>query len=156
MMTILGDHPAVGEAPQSVIDVRMAHARHLRQARSGRARATRQQFKHRAPARISQQGQEAPRPIENLRPHLKDVKPAVMTVGGWFDAENLFGALECYKAIERNSPNATNRHKVPTAEAIPGSAIGNSSGRASSPSQTSCCRAPWPTVSATVSPMEAR
>jgi putative CocE/NonD family hydrolase len=45
----------------------------------------------------------------NLRPHLKDVKPAVMTVGGWFDAENLFGALECYKAIEKNSPSANNR-----------------------------------------------
>ena len=44
----------------------------------------------------------------NVRQHLKAVKPAVMTVGGWFDAENLFGALECYKAIERNSPNATN------------------------------------------------
>ena len=28
----------------------------------------------------------------NLRPHLKAVKPAVMTVGGWFDAENLYGA----------------------------------------------------------------
>jgi len=44
----------------------------------------------------------------NLRPHLKDVKPAVMTVGGWFDAENLFGALECYRNIEANSPGATN------------------------------------------------
>lgn len=44
----------------------------------------------------------------NLRPHLKNVKPAVMTVGGWFDAENLFGALECYKAIEANSPGAEN------------------------------------------------
>ncbi|MFO0954169.1 MAG: CocE/NonD family hydrolase [Isosphaeraceae bacterium] len=44
----------------------------------------------------------------NLRPHLKDVKPAVMTVGGWFDAENLFGALECYKAIEKSTPGATN------------------------------------------------
>jgi uncharacterized protein len=44
----------------------------------------------------------------NIRPHLKDVKPAVMTVGGWFDAENLFGALECYKAIEKNSPGASN------------------------------------------------
>src|SRR5262245_20320114 len=30
----------------------------------------------------------------NLRPHLKNIKPAVMTVGGWFDAENLFGAME--------------------------------------------------------------
>jgi uncharacterized protein len=44
----------------------------------------------------------------NVRPHLRNVKPAVMTVGGWFDAENLFGALECYKAIEKNSPGAAN------------------------------------------------
>lgn len=44
----------------------------------------------------------------NLRPHLRDIRPAVMTVGGWFDAENLFGALECYKAIERQSPEASN------------------------------------------------
>lgn len=44
----------------------------------------------------------------NLRPHLKQIRPAVMTVGGWFDAENLFGALETYKAIEANSPKATN------------------------------------------------
>lgn len=44
----------------------------------------------------------------NLRPHLRDIKPAVMTVGGWFDAENLFGALECYKAVERQGPGAGN------------------------------------------------
>lgn len=44
----------------------------------------------------------------NLRPHLKNIRPAVMTVGGWFDAENLFGALEAYKKIEANSPEATN------------------------------------------------
>ena len=44
----------------------------------------------------------------NLRPHLKGIKPAVMTVGGWFDAENLFGALETYKKVEANSPGATN------------------------------------------------
>ena len=44
----------------------------------------------------------------NLRPHLKRIKPAVMTVGGWFDAENLFGALETYKTIEANSPGAVN------------------------------------------------
>ena len=37
----------------------------------------------------------------NLRPHLKNIKPAVMTVGGWFDAENLFGALETYKRVEK-------------------------------------------------------
>jgi len=37
----------------------------------------------------------------NLRPHLKNVKPAVLTVGGWFDAEDLFGALETFRNIER-------------------------------------------------------
>jgi putative CocE/NonD family hydrolase len=44
----------------------------------------------------------------NLRPHLKDIKPAVMTVGGWFDAENLFGALEVYKNVKKNSPKSSN------------------------------------------------
>jgi len=44
----------------------------------------------------------------NLRQHLKNIKPAVMTVGGWFDAENLFGALETYRSIETTSPGATN------------------------------------------------
>ncbi len=44
----------------------------------------------------------------NIRQHLKGIKPAVMTVGGWFDAENLFGALECYKAIEASTPGASN------------------------------------------------
>ncbi len=36
----------------------------------------------------------------NVRPHIKNIKPAVMTVGGWFDAENLFGALETFKRVE--------------------------------------------------------
>ena len=44
----------------------------------------------------------------NLRPHLKNIRPAVMTVGGWFDAENLFGALETYKNVEASSPGTTN------------------------------------------------
>lgn len=44
----------------------------------------------------------------NLRPHLKNIRPAVMTVGGWFDAENLFGALETYKQIEGSSPGISN------------------------------------------------
>jgi len=44
----------------------------------------------------------------NLRPHLKDIRPAVLMVGGWFDAENLFGALETYAAVERQSPAASN------------------------------------------------
>ena len=44
----------------------------------------------------------------NTRPHLKNIKPAVMTVGGWFDAEDLFGALNTYKAVEQQSPGAYN------------------------------------------------
>ncbi|GGF25976.1 CocE/NonD family hydrolase [Hymenobacter cavernae] len=45
----------------------------------------------------------------NIRPALKDVKPAVLVVGGWFDAEDLFGALNTYKAIEKQSAGTTNR-----------------------------------------------
>jgi putative CocE/NonD family hydrolase len=44
----------------------------------------------------------------NVRRHLKDIKPAVLTVGGWFDAENLFGALETFKKVEANRPPAAN------------------------------------------------
>jgi uncharacterized protein len=44
----------------------------------------------------------------NLRPHLKGIKPAVMTVGGWFDAENLYGALGVYHAVEESSPDTFN------------------------------------------------
>ena len=47
----------------------------------------------------------------NLRPHLRDVRPAVLTVGGWFDGEDMFGALQCFKSIERQSP-ATENHLV--------------------------------------------
>ena len=41
-------------------------------------------------------------------PHLKSVRTAVMTVGGWFDAENLYGALNTYKTIERMNPGIRN------------------------------------------------
>ena len=44
----------------------------------------------------------------NPRPHYNSAKPAIMTVGGWYDAEDLFGALETYKAFETQSPGATN------------------------------------------------
>lgn len=37
-------------------------------------------------------------------PYLTNVKPAVMTVGGWFDAEDLYGTLHTYKAIEKQNP----------------------------------------------------
>jgi putative CocE/NonD family hydrolase len=38
------------------------------------------------------------------RQYLKNVTPAVMTVGGWFDAEDLYGALHTYKSIEKQNP----------------------------------------------------
>ena len=44
----------------------------------------------------------------NIRPHLKNVHCAVMTVGGWYDAEDLFGPLETYRATERMNPGITN------------------------------------------------
>jgi putative CocE/NonD family hydrolase len=44
----------------------------------------------------------------NIRPHLRDIRCAVMTVGGWYDAEDLFGALETYRAAERLNPGITN------------------------------------------------
>ena len=44
----------------------------------------------------------------NIRPHLKNIRCAVMTVGGWFDAEDLFGPLETYRATERQNPGITN------------------------------------------------
>jgi putative CocE/NonD family hydrolase len=40
--------------------------------------------------------------------HLKNVKPAYLTVGGWFDAEDLYGPLNTYKTIEKNNPAAYN------------------------------------------------
>ncbi len=44
----------------------------------------------------------------DLIPHLKNINHAVMTVGGWFDAEDLRGPLEIYKTIEKTSPKAKN------------------------------------------------
>jgi putative CocE/NonD family hydrolase len=44
----------------------------------------------------------------NIRPHLRNVRCAVMTVGGWFDAEDLFGPLETYRWTERLNPGITN------------------------------------------------
>ncbi len=42
--------------------------------------------------------------------HLKKIKPSVATmiVGGWFDAEDLYGPLETYKNIEKYNPENYN------------------------------------------------
>ncbi|AXE16638.1 X-Pro dipeptidyl-peptidase [Runella rosea] len=45
----------------------------------------------------------------NIRPALKNIKPATLVVGGWFDAEDLFGALRTYEAIEKQTPTNKNQ-----------------------------------------------
>ncbi|MBS1729534.1 MAG: CocE/NonD family hydrolase [Bacteroidetes bacterium] len=44
----------------------------------------------------------------NIRQYLKNIKIPVLVVGGWYDAEDLFGALHTYKAIEDQSPQNKN------------------------------------------------
>ena len=44
----------------------------------------------------------------NILPHLKNIKAAVLTVGGWFDAEDLQGTLSTYQAIKRQNPGIYN------------------------------------------------
>jgi putative CocE/NonD family hydrolase len=41
-----------------------------------------------------------------LAPHMKNIKPAVLFVGGWFDAEDLAGPLKLFRALEKNGPSA--------------------------------------------------
>jgi uncharacterized protein len=43
-----------------------------------------------------------------IQHHLKNVKTAVMTVGGWFDAEDLAGPLNVYRKTEKNNPGIAN------------------------------------------------
>ena len=48
----------------------------------------------------------------NPRPHLKNVKPAVMTVGGLFDAEDCWGAWNVYKSVEKQNPSSASNRVV--------------------------------------------
>lgn len=45
----------------------------------------------------------------DIRKHLQNIKPAVLVAGGWFDAEDLFGALKTYEAIEKKNVKNNNR-----------------------------------------------
>jgi uncharacterized protein len=45
----------------------------------------------------------------NIRTHLKNITIPTLVVGGWFDAEDLFGALHTYEAIEKQGPKNNNR-----------------------------------------------
>src|ERR1700738_5173950 len=44
----------------------------------------------------------------NIFPNLKNIHAAVMTVGGWYDNEDLYGALETYRSIEQRNPGIFN------------------------------------------------
>src|SRR5262249_20668390 len=44
----------------------------------------------------------------DLLPHLKNIKSAIMTVGGLFDAEDLYGPLHIYETIEKDNPGIKN------------------------------------------------
>lgn len=44
----------------------------------------------------------------NIVQHLGEVRPAMMIVGGWFDAEDLYGPLNTYQAIEERNPDTYN------------------------------------------------
>ena len=44
----------------------------------------------------------------SLVPHMKDIKPAVLFVGGWYDAEDLAGPIKLFYSLEKNGPRAPN------------------------------------------------
>lgn len=44
----------------------------------------------------------------NVLQHLTQIKPAVMVVGGFFDAEDAYGTFATYKSIEKQNPAANN------------------------------------------------
>lgn len=45
----------------------------------------------------------------NILPNLENTCPAVLVVGGFYDAEDLYGPINIYKTIEKNTPNNDNR-----------------------------------------------
>jgi putative CocE/NonD family hydrolase len=44
----------------------------------------------------------------NILPHLTNIKPATMVVGGFFDAEDCYGALHTYEALEKQNTGNEN------------------------------------------------
>jgi putative CocE/NonD family hydrolase len=45
----------------------------------------------------------------DITQHLTNITPAVLVVGGWFDAEDLYGPLQTYEAIESLNKDNNNR-----------------------------------------------
>jgi uncharacterized protein len=46
--------------------------------------------------------------VRNTLPHLKNIKPAVLVVGGWYDSEDLYGTLHTFQAIEHSKDRSAN------------------------------------------------
>lgn len=44
----------------------------------------------------------------NILPHLRNITCSVMTVGGWYDAEDLYGTFKTYRAVEKQNPGIRN------------------------------------------------
>src|SRR5581483_10638748 len=44
----------------------------------------------------------------DLAPHMKKIHCAVLTVGGWFDAEDLQGPFSTFHAVDKNNPDIFN------------------------------------------------
>jgi hypothetical protein len=40
----------------------------------------------------------------NVLPHLHDIKTATLVTGGWYDAEDLYGAINTYKVLVQKNP----------------------------------------------------
>lgn len=66
-------------------------------------------FKHKNPywiQNLEHTSYDAEWQARSIWKHLKNIKPAVMTVGGWFDAEDLQGPLRTHEFMEKNAPPA--------------------------------------------------
>lgn len=46
--------------------------------------------------------------VRNLAPHMKNIHCAVLTVGGWFDAEDLQGPFSTFHSIDEKNPDIFN------------------------------------------------
>ncbi len=46
--------------------------------------------------------------VRNLAPHMKNIHCAVLTVGGWFDAEDLQGPFTTFHSVDQNNPDIFN------------------------------------------------
>ena len=46
--------------------------------------------------------------VRDLSRHMKNIKCAVLTVGGWFDAEDLSGPFKTFHTIDQNNPGIFN------------------------------------------------